>query len=354
MIPPRIVWFATSLTLASALFLQAATGLPRDVPQAEAAGSWMARGAFADQEFTSIVSPPGFPCVVAFTALQNGGLGVSTDCGVQYANLIATNAYSVIAKDINVGWVAAGTAGVVKSVNGGANFFPVNDGLPPLHDARAILTDLNAPDTVFCGLYGGGVFKGVPFADSLESWSPMNVGLGDLRIRQLVRVRGGTFFLAATDGGIWKWQGGSWSASSPGGVVANRLLIDSADSSRVYAAGPAGVHRSLDGGQTFFPSSTGLPVGVVVNEIVRRTDAPSVLYVGLRGSGIYESLDFGATWRPFGPPVPGENDVRSLLAVVDGSTANVFAGTRRDGLFELEYSTPTVPTTWSRLKARYR
>ena len=39
--------------------------------------SWIPRGAYSGIEFTSIVSPAGFPCVIAFTALQNGGLRVS-------------------------------------------------------------------------------------------------------------------------------------------------------------------------------------------------------------------------------------------------------------------------------------
>jgi hypothetical protein len=115
------------------------------------------------------------------------------------------------------------------------------------------------------------------------------------------------------------------------------------------------VYKSLDQGRSFLPSSTGLPAGVEVNEIVRRTDNASVLYAGLRGAGVYESLDYGATWHPFGPPVPGDNDVRALLAVVQESsdTASIFAGTLRDGLFEAEYSTPATPTTWGRIKASY-
>src|SRR5262245_52495341 len=93
---------------------------------AHAAISWVPRGAFADREFTSIVSPPNYPCDVAFTALGNGGLGLSTDCGVSFGTIIPANAYAVTAKSTDVGWIAAGTAGVVKSVNGGGSWFPVN------------------------------------------------------------------------------------------------------------------------------------------------------------------------------------------------------------------------------------
>ena len=322
---------------------------------AGAAITWVARGAYADREFTSIVSPPGYPCVVAFTALSNGGLGLSTDCGVSFAPVLTANAYSVTAKSTDVGWIAAGTSGVVKTVNGGASWFAVNNGLPPLRDARAITVHLAGPDTIYGGFYGDGVFVGRPAADSTVNWTAMNNGLGNLSVRDLARVRGGTYFLAATDGGIWRWSDGSWSLAA-GGVVANTLIIDSADSSRCYAAGPGGVFKSTDYGQSFQPSSTGLPAGKAVNDIARRTDDPAILYVGTAGAGVYESLDYGASWHPFGPAVPGDNDVRSVAAIVQESQsqANIFAGTLKDGLFEAQYSTPVEPVTWGRLKAAYR
>jgi photosystem II stability/assembly factor-like uncharacterized protein len=338
-----------SVTLAALILLLSA---PRP---AGAAITWTARGAFADREFTSLVSPPGYPCVVAFTALGNGGLELSTDCGVNFAPVLTANAYAVTAKSTDVGWIAAGTSGVLKTVNGGSSWFAVNAGLSPFRDARAITVHLAGPDTIYGGFHGDGVYVGRPAADSTVVWTPMNNGLGDLNVRDLARVRGGTYFLAATDGGVWRWTNGSWSLAA-GGLVANTLIIDSADSSRCYAAGPAGVFKSVDYGQSFQPSSNGLPVGTAVNDIARRTDNPSVLYVGTAGAGVYESLDYGASWHPFGPAVPGDNDVRAVAAIVQESQsqANIFAGTLKDGLFEAQYSTPVEPVTWGKLKAIYR
>ena len=324
---------------------------------AQAAVTWTPRGAFADREFTSIVSPPNYPCIVGFTALGNGGLGLSTDCGVQFGTLLTANAYAVTAKNENTGWVAAGTAGVVKSVNGGGTWFPVNAGLPVFKDARAIVVHLTGPDTIYVGLHGDGVYVGRPMSDSLVSWTPMNAGLGNMNVRDLARVRGGTYFVAATDGGIWRWSDGSWSLTGAG-IVANALVIDAADSSRVYAAATDGVYKSFNAGQSFVLSSTGLPPGVAINDIARRTDLADVLYVGTAGAGVYESLDFGATWHPFGPALPGDNDVRAVLAVVEtskvGKPGSVFAGTRANGLYEAEYSTPVLVQSWGRLKASYR
>jgi photosystem II stability/assembly factor-like uncharacterized protein len=320
---------------------------------------WIPRGNYAGLEFTTLVSPPGNPCVVAWTALSNGGLGVSKNCGEDFARLLFANAYDVTAKDTNIGYVAAGNLGIVKTRDTGTNWFPINAGLPPSPDGRSIFIHIAHPESVFCGLYGGGVYAGGPTVvgvDSAVTWTSLNAGLGDLTVRTLVRVRGGTFLLAGTESGIWRRANSTWTQVAPG-VVVNAFVIDSGDSNRCYAATETGVYRSLSQGVSWFPSSTGLPAGVAINDIVRRTEGPQVLYVGTRGQGVYESVDYGANWHKFGPVLPGDNDVRAVLCTVGAAaldSASVFAGTRADGLYEAAYSTPAQPMTWGRLKATYR
>ena len=330
--------------------------------EAPCAGSfcWVPRGNYAGLEFTSLQSPPGNPCIVAWTALSNGGLGVSTDCGVQYVHLFQLSAYDVTARDSNVGYVAAGTLGIAKTKDTGSNWFAVNDGLPASPDARAILLHVAKPESVFCALRGGGVFVGGPKAgggtDSLMQWTAINEGLSDFSVRALARVRGGSFMLLATDGGIWRRGNNVWSLAAAG-VVANSFVIDAADSNRAYAATENGVYRSLNQGVSWFPSNGGLPPSLAVNDIARRTDGSPVLYIGTRGQGVWQSVDYGANWGQFGPPLPGDNDVRSVLCAVGADapdSASVFAGTRADGLYQNRYSTPARPTTWGQMKDRYR
>ncbi len=319
--------------------------------------TWVPRGSYAGYEFTQLVSPPGNPCVVAWTALNNGGLGVSTDCGAQYAQLLLTSAYEVTASSTNTGYVAAGTLGIVKTVDTGGLWFQVNDGLPALPDARSVFIHVAHPESVFAGLYNGGAFIGGPSVDSLMQWTPINEGLTDLRVRALARVRGGTFMLAATDGGICRRANNVWSLVAPG-VVANAFVIDSSDSSRCYAAAETGVFRSTNQGLSWIPSTAGIPIGTAINDIARRTEGVNVLYIGTRGQGVWESIDYGASWRRFGPTLPGDNDVRAVLCVVGldnvPGKAGVFAGTRANGLFQADYCTPTLPSTWGRLKDQYR
>jgi hypothetical protein len=342
------------------LLALASTPLATPVADARPEGAalvWEPLGNYAGTEFTSVLTVPGNPCVIAWTALSNGGLGVSTDCGNQYARLFLLSAHDVTAQNENVGYVAAGTLGMAKTIDTGTNWYEINDGLPVLHDARAVILHVARPESVFCALYNGGVFAGGPKSTGNDTirWEAMNSGLTDLRVRALARVRGGSFLLAATDGGIFRWANGSWSLVAPG-VVANALVIDAGDSSRVVAATESGVHRSTNFGQSFAPSSTNLPP-VPVNDVARRTDSGLVWYAGTRGQGVWESVDGAVSWRKFGPDLPGDNDARAVLAVVGAMTpddADVYAGTRADGLFRADYSTPALPTSWGRVKDSYR
>lgn len=352
---------AKSLTLVLAAGLLAVAVLPGEaVSPCIGSFCWVQRGSYAGHEFTSLQSPPGNPCVVAWTGLNNAGLNVSTDCGVQYANLLILNAYDVTARDTNVGYVAGGTLGVAKTKDTGSTWFQANTNLPGFHDVRSIVIHYAHPESAFCALHGGGVFIGGPTGagtDSLLFWTPINEGLTDLNVRRFVRVRGGTYMLAACDGGIF-FRGPSHVWQETGvGLVANGLLIDASDSTRAYAACETGLYRSLNSGASWFASNTGLPSGVPLNCIARRPDGSNVLYVGTRGSGVYESIDQGASWRPFGPAVPGENDVRTVLCTVGGTAADsagVFVGTRNDGLYETAYSTPASTMSWGHLKDLYR
>ena len=106
---PRRVSFLVFLAGLAAM----TTGASRP---AAAAGvpTWEPLG-FAGHEFTSLYTVPDNPCVVAWTALGNGGLGVSTDCGNQYARLFLLSAHDVTAQNENIGYVAAGTLGIAKT-----------------------------------------------------------------------------------------------------------------------------------------------------------------------------------------------------------------------------------------------
>jgi len=78
----------------------------------------------------------------------------------------------------------------------------------------------------------------------------------------------------------------------------NTITVDPASPERVYVAGPAGVFRSDDAGQTWQAANGGL--GDV--EIVALSLDPARqgrVFAGAADSRIFESLDGGTTWGPW-------------------------------------------------------
>jgi hypothetical protein len=113
-----------------------------------------------------------------------------------------------------------------------------------------------------------------------------------------------TLLLAARGKGTWKTvdSGVSWVKVDP--TFALSVTIDPTNANVVYAAGDPsagdpGVIKSIDGGNTFFPSGVGFP-GISQSA---RTGALQVnprdsnqLFVGFEGDGVYTSSNAGETW----------------------------------------------------------
>lgn len=100
------------------------------------------------------------------------------------------------------------TGGVIKSNNGGRNWFMVSHGLPGGVSVIALAVDPLMPATVYAGTKRHGVFKS---DDGGASWTAMNEGL-------------------------------------PVGIVVNALAVDPQTPSTVYAGTNRGVFKSTEGG----------------------------------------------------------------------------------------------------------
>ena len=76
------------------------------------------------------------------------------------------------------------------------------------------------------------------------------------------------------------------------------IAVDPVTPQRVYAAGPAGLFRSNDGGLTWEKASTGLtgePLAVTLDPAT-----PQTVFVVLIDDSVWQSTDGGATWQPMG------------------------------------------------------
>lgn len=80
--------------------------------------------------------------------------------------------------------------------------------------------------------------------------------------------------------------------------VVRSIAVDPVTPQRVYAAGPAGLFRSNDGGLTWETAGAGLtgePLAVTLDPAT-----PQTVFVVLIDDSVWQSTDGGATWQPMG------------------------------------------------------
>lgn len=79
----------------------------------------------------------------------------------------------------------------------------------------------------------------------------------------------------------------------------NAVVANPDDPQRVYAAGPAGIVRSDDAGQTWEASSNGIGEATVT-ALALNPDDPNVLYAATANGDLFQSDDGATTWRRIG------------------------------------------------------
>ena len=83
--------------------------------------------------------------------------------------------------------------------------------------------------------------------------------------------------------------------SLPINTMIRSIAVDTITPQRVYAAGPAGLFRSDDAGQSWMPAGEGLPkepLAVTLNPA-----APQTVFVLLADHSVWRSTDGATTWQ---------------------------------------------------------
>jgi photosystem II stability/assembly factor-like uncharacterized protein len=112
------------------------------------------------------------------------------------------------------------------------------------------------------------------------------------------------------DGGV------TWSYLTVGG----RIAFHPSAPNVIYAASAAGIFKSVDGGDTFSHSDSGIPADAGPSSIAIDPNVSSTLYAGA-GPWLYKSIDAGASWnllQSLGAPL--------RLTAVGGSPSTIYAG----------------------------
>jgi Glucodextranase, domain B/S-layer homology domain len=235
---------------------------------------------------------------------------------------------TIAADPVNPGVLYAAVQGVHASVDGGANWVPLNGNLPTTVTSgdgtvSAIVVNHSAGShPVWGDLYlasdgtgvgAAGVFKST---DGGLSWGKVNSGIAtqDQFITSLVPEPGSTTLYAGTSTGtVYRTSNGvNWVSVSAGLIPANpvtALAIELADPITIYAAlNGSGVYVSSNGGFSWVSMSTGLNSFNVVGLALDATHTPHTLYAATLGRGMYD-FQFSAANAPIviidSPTAPG-------------------------------------------------
>ncbi len=237
---------------------------------------------------------------------------------------------------------AIGTAGQWVAVGGPPGGTLTSIVLSPIYFADS---------TVFVSTLSAGVFRS---SDGGATFTRLSTGLSNLAVNEIALSpklwTDGTIF-AATTTGVFKTtnSGLSWSVAGTGlasGDVTSIALSTQFDTdSTVYAAVKgSGIYRSLDGGATWTrPGFEGMDNLDVIG--VRVSPAVSTEVFAWTATKIFRSTNSGTTWATTITGLPIGTTVEFLnvdIAPDYGASKRLFLGTVSDGI----YSSTDSGSTW--------
>ncbi len=246
--------------------------------------------------------------------------------------------------DQSTWYVAVGSGGIWKTSNAGTTWDPVFDG-EGSYSIGALTIDPNNPNTIWAGTgenvsgrhvgYGDGVYRS---RDGGQSWE--NMGLGASEHIGMIRIdpRDSNTIFVAAQGPLWSGGGDrGLFKSTDGGENWNKVLgdglgntdeddrytgvsevhMDPRNPDVMYAVawqryrnvavlmdgGPGtGIHKSVDGGETWRELTNGLPEEVMGKiGFAISPQQPDVVYATIelanRTGGFWRSADGGESWE---------------------------------------------------------
>ncbi|MEL7339460.1 MAG: glycosyl hydrolase, partial [Bacteroidota bacterium] len=281
---------------------------------------------------------------------QEGPMKASTFKGLQMRNVGPAFTSGRIA-DIafhpdnqNIWYVAVGSGGVWKTKNAGITWTPIFDDQPS-YSIGCVAIDPSNPHTVWVGTgenvggrhvgYGDGIYRS---QDNGRSWKKMGLEASEHISKIVIHPNNSDIIWIAVQGPLWS-SGGERGLykTTDGGETWNKVLgegewtgvtdivVDPRNPDRMYAAtwdrhrtvaaylggGPgSGIHRSLDGGETWEKLMGGLPnvnmgkIGLAISP-----QNPDRIYAAIEllrtKGGVFMSENRGQTWTKQSDAVAG-------------------------------------------------
>ena len=255
---------------------------------ADGGGLWSrANDGIGNQQMSAVAVDPRKPGFIYAGSFLGGGVYRSTDDGISWARTALDREVTTVAQfafDANdpdrLFFAERRGAGLFESTDGGLSWRLSNQGL-----RATIISDL-AVDPSTSTAYAATPLDGIQRATLDGAWEPL---LGSPR----------------------------------NGFCCDHVVVDPQRPERLFAGGEDGIHKSLDGGQTWQRASNGLAPPRLVFDLVIDPSQPDHLYLAAF-DGIYRTTDGGDQWLRVASNFLDEQIWG--LAIAPGQPATLVAG----------------------------
>jgi hypothetical protein len=233
----------------------------------------------------------------------NDGAYLSGDGGVTWKLMLSTakSVRGITIHPIRTGTVYAATfgLGIYKTVNNGTNWNTLNNGLVNT-DVRDLTLQPDKPDTIWaCTGTGGGLHQTF---NGGASWSHLsdntvNAGAAAMLRYDPTDASFKTLYLAMVDRGVAKSTngGGSWATVNKGLTSFRCTGLAVVGNARYVTTDNAGAFYTTATDTMWHDISAGVP-SLVTNDIMASSFGPDTAWVCTDGSGLYRTVNHGATW----------------------------------------------------------
>jgi photosystem II stability/assembly factor-like uncharacterized protein len=299
----------------------------------------------SSQIITKTLSPTKIPTASLWNyfAWENHG---------PYGGFISSIAIDPIHPNILYAGVDSKNGGIWKSNDSGTNWKRSDEGIlsPSMsfyYGITTLVIDSKTPSTLYAGIDQSGIFRSI---DSGGHWEPIHNEVSGTRVKAMAvdPATSGTVFVGTLSGILKTIDGGNnWEIvlESDGSIsdFISSITVDPTKTSIVYAGTTSvqggeksGIYKSIDGGNQWTFSNTGLE-NTDIQAIVIDPIQPTTLYAatiqmcGCAGGisenegGIYRTIDGGLSWSRM---IKGLFDVRSNSLAIDPlNHSTLYAGT---------------------------
>lgn len=277
------------------------TSYPNGYPSIVRSTTGGASGSFNDLPTTGITSSSYFPWV---TPLATAGSKVWTASDVVYVGTTSASSFSWSSLSGNLG----GEPTVVVPKQNGSSYI------------------------LYVGTAAGKVFYSSNAGVAGAALTNVTGNLGTGRVSDIAidpNNNSRVFVTRSNFSGAHLYRsttgGNTWSAVGVGlpAVPAHTVAIDPLNTQRIFVGTDIGAYESNDGGDNFVPFNTGLPLGVIVQDL-EISASPHVMVAATYGRGAWKVTLSGSSNQA---PVAGFNSSVNLLNVNFTSTSTDADGT---------------------------